>query len=71
MLHHATYGEPHRRAQGLEWVTFLSQRAEMAAAAGAVSLADATSWREAIERAASLRHYFFSLTQFVVWGDVV
>jgi hypothetical protein len=57
-------------ASGPEWVTFLHQRANMAAAAGVVSEAEAVSWREAIDRAAALRRYFFSLTQFAVWGDV-
>jgi hypothetical protein len=26
--------------------------------------------RQAIDRAAALRSYFFSLTQFAAWGDV-
>jgi SAM-dependent methyltransferase len=56
--------------EGLEWVTFLHQRADMAASAGAVSKAEAVSWREAVDRAVALRRYFFSLTQFVVCGDV-
>jgi SAM-dependent methyltransferase len=55
---------------GREWVTFLHQRADMAASAGVVSEAEAASWREAIDRAVAQRRYFFSLTQFVVWGDV-
>ena len=57
-------------SEGLEWVTFLHERADMAAAAGVVSEAEAVSWCEAIDRAVTLRGFFFSLTQFVVWGDV-
>ena len=57
-------------ASGPEWVTFLHQRADMATSAGVVSRSEAASWREAIDRAAALRRYFFSLTQFAVWGDV-
>jgi SAM-dependent methyltransferase len=57
-------------SEGLEWVTFLHQRAEMAASTGLVSEGEAASWREAIDQAVALRRYFFSLTQFVVWGDV-
>jgi SAM-dependent methyltransferase len=55
---------------GPEWVTFLHQRADMAASAGVVSEAEAASWRQAIDRAIAVRRYFFSLTQFAVWGDV-
>ena len=55
---------------GPEWVTFLHQRADMAVSAGVVSAAEAASWRAGIDRAAALRGYFFSLTQFAVWGDV-
>ena len=55
---------------GLEWVAFLYQRAEMAAAASVVSAAEAASWHAGIDRAAALHGYFFSLTQFAVWGDV-
>ena len=57
-------------SSGPEWVTFLHQRADMAASASVVSEAEAASWRQAIDRAGALRGYFFSLTQFVVWGDV-
>jgi SAM-dependent methyltransferase len=55
---------------GPEWVGFLHQRAAMAAAAGVVSQAEAASWCAGIDRAAGLHGYFFSLTQFAVWGDV-
>lgn len=57
-------------SEGLEWVTFLHQRAAMAASTGLVSAGEAESWREAIDHAVARRRYFFSLTQFVVWGDV-
>jgi ubiquinone/menaquinone biosynthesis C-methylase UbiE len=57
-------------SSGPEWVTFLHQRAEMAASAGRVSRSEAASWCEAIDQAAVSRRYFFSLTQFAVWGDV-
>jgi hypothetical protein len=43
-----------------------AQQRYMAAAAGAVSEAEALSWRETINRAVSLRRYFFSPAQFVV-----
>jgi SAM-dependent methyltransferase len=57
-------------SEGPQWVRFLHQRAEMAAAAGALSEAEAAAWREAIDRAVANQRYFFSLTQLVVWGDV-
>lgn len=57
-------------ARGPEWVAFLHQRTDMAASAGVVSEAEAASWRQAIDRAIAVRRYFFSLTQFAVWGDV-
>ena len=57
-------------SQGLEWVTFLHQRAELAVSGGRVSEREAASWREEIDQAVALQRYFFSLTQFVVWGDV-
>jgi SAM-dependent methyltransferase len=57
-------------SEGLEWVRFLHERAEMAASAGAISKAESVAWREAIDRAVALRRYFFSFTQFAVWGDV-
>jgi hypothetical protein len=57
-------------ASGPEWVSFLHQRADMAVSAGVVSAAAAASWRMGIDRAAALHGYFFSLTQFAVWGDV-
>jgi SAM-dependent methyltransferase len=47
-------------ASGPEWVAFLHQRADMAASASVVSEAEAASWRQAIDRAAALRSYFFS-----------
>jgi SAM-dependent methyltransferase len=55
---------------GLEWVTFLHQRADMALSAGVVSATEAASWRAEIDRAAARHGYFFSLTQFAVWGNV-
>jgi hypothetical protein len=55
---------------GREWVTFLHERAGLAACAGAVSEAEAASWRAAIDRAVGQRRYFFSLTQFVVFADI-
>jgi hypothetical protein len=55
---------------GPQWVGFLHQRAEMALAASVVSDAEASEWLDAIERAVVRRRYFFSVTQFVVWGDV-
>ena len=55
---------------GPQWVRFLHQRAEMALAASVVSDAEASEWLDAIDRAVSRRRYFFSVTQFVVWGDV-
>jgi len=54
--------------EGPEWLQFLHQRAEMAAQQGVVSLAEASGWREEIDRAAAGGGYFFSLTQFAVWG---
>jgi SAM-dependent methyltransferase len=57
-------------SSGPEWVTFLHQRADMAVSAGVVSAAAAASWRAVIDRAATAHGYFFSLTQFAVWGDV-
>jgi SAM-dependent methyltransferase len=57
-------------SDGLEWVGFLHQRADMATSAGVVSEAEAASWRQAIDRAAAAGSYFFSLTQFAVWGNV-
>jgi hypothetical protein len=57
-------------SSGPEWVTFLHQRADMAVSAGVVSAAAAASWRAVIDWAATAHGYFFSLTQFAVWGDV-
>jgi SAM-dependent methyltransferase len=57
-------------SRGSEWLTFLHQRADIATSGGVVSEAEAASWRGAIDRAAALRRYFFSLTQFAVRGDV-
>jgi SAM-dependent methyltransferase len=53
---------------GPEWLAFLHQRAQMAAERGVVSPAEASAWREAIDRAAEGGRYFFSVTQFAVWG---
>ena len=55
---------------GSEWITFLHERAAMAAAAEVVTESEAASWCEAIDRAVAIRRFFFSLTQFVVWGNV-
>jgi SAM-dependent methyltransferase len=55
---------------GPEWVRFLHQRAELAVAGGVVNPAEARAWQESIDAAASQRRYFFSVTQFVVWGTV-
>ncbi len=55
---------------GLEWVRFLHQRAELAVAGGVVKPAEAREWQEAIDRAAAEGRHFFSVTQFVVWGTV-
>ena len=55
---------------GREWLRFLHQRAELAVAGGVVNSAEAREWQEAIDRAVSRRRYFFSVTQFVVWGFV-
>jgi ubiquinone/menaquinone biosynthesis C-methylase UbiE len=55
---------------GLQWVRFLHQRAAMTLAAGVVGDAEASEWLDAIDRAVARRRYFFSVTQFVVWGDV-
>jgi hypothetical protein len=38
--------------------------------AGVVGDAEASEWLDAIDRAVARRRYFFSVTQFVVWGDV-
>lgn len=56
--------------EGLQWVRFLHQRAAMALAAAVVSDVEASEWLDAIDRAVARRRYFFSLTQFVVWGEV-
>jgi SAM-dependent methyltransferase len=55
---------------GPEWLHFLHQRAEMATGQGVISPAEASGWREAIDRAAEGGLYFFSVTQFAVWGMV-
>ncbi len=55
---------------GPEWLRFVHQRAELAVAGGVVSPAEARKWQEAIDQAAFQRRYFFSVTQFVVWGTV-
>jgi SAM-dependent methyltransferase len=57
-------------SEGMEWVTILHERAAMAASAGVVSEPEAAQWRDAIDRAVARQRYFFSLTQFVAWGDV-
>ena len=57
-------------AHGPEWVRFLHQRAELAVAGGVVKPAEARAWQESIDAAASQGRYFFSVTQFVVWGTV-
>jgi SAM-dependent methyltransferase len=54
--------------EGREWLGFLQQRAEMAAGRGVASPAEASAWREAIDRAAEGGGYFFSVTQFAVCG---
>jgi hypothetical protein len=42
----------------------------MTAAAGAISQDEAASWRDAVARAAAQRRYFFSVSQFLVRGEV-
>ncbi|MGE0725299.1 MAG: methyltransferase domain-containing protein [Alphaproteobacteria bacterium] len=52
------------------WLRFLHQRGDMAAAAGAISRAEAAGWRERLDAAAVAGRLFFSVTQFAVRGSV-